>query len=174
MPFMFFSSVHQTIITWHQNLSWGKARSQSRSSAMNFARSKNSSTKAGSLTTGGGLYSTKDRSAFISGCCRKPKHCIKTRDQVAGMPSYHLHCWMFGNGQKNDTIIQFVIQFSVTSHSLILKGSRLVSSQPYFSAVFSDLHNSADDVTCILLTESFAKQPSHTSKPNSNSLKSCL
>lgn len=76
--------------------------------------------------------------------------------------------------RKNDTIIQFVIQFSVTSHSLILKGSRLVSSQPYFSAVFSDLHNSADDVTCTLLTESFAKQPSHTSKPNSNSLKSCL
>lgn len=132
----FFSSVHQTIITWHQNLSWGKARSQSRSSAMNFARSKNSSTKAGSLTTGGGLYSTKDRSAFISGCCRKPKDCIKTRDQVAGMPSYHLHCWTFGNGQKNDTIIQFVIQFSVTSHSLILKGSRLVSSQPYFSGYF--------------------------------------
>lgn len=35
---------------------------------MNLALSKNSSTKAGSLARGGGLYSTKDRSAFISGC----------------------------------------------------------------------------------------------------------
>lgn len=108
----FFSSVHKTIITWHQNLSWGKARSQFRSSAMNFARSKNSSTKAGSLTTGGGLYSTKDRSAFISGRCRKPKHGIKNTDRVTGMPSYHLHCSL--NCRKptqNSTLVQFDIQF---------------------------------------------------------------
>lgn len=149
----FFSSVCKTIITWHQNLSWGKARSQSRSSAMNLARSKNSSTKAGSLTTGGGLYSTKDRSALISGCCRKPKHCIKTRDQVAGMPSSHLHCWISGNWQKNYTIIQSVIQFSGNFPFSNTQIKNSVSSQPYFSAVFSDLHNSADDVTCTLLTK---------------------
>lgn len=108
----FFSSVHKTVITWHQNLSWGKARSQFRSSAMNFARSKNSSTKAGSLTTGGGLYSTKDRSALISGCCGKPERWIKTTDQVTGTLGYHSRRSLnFRKPTQNYTVIQSDIRF---------------------------------------------------------------
>lgn len=159
----FFISVHKPILTWHQNFSWGKARSQLRSSEMNFARSRNSSTKAGSLVAGGGLYSTKDRSALISGCCRKPKHCLKTREQGRGTPRYHVLCSLTARKPKL-TLTHLTFRSLVTSHSVSSQGSRAVALHLYLSVSSSGLQNVVDVVPCSLLTRRLAKQSSHTSQ----------
>lgn len=169
----FFFSVHKIIITWHQNLSWGKARSQFRSSAMNFARSKNSSTKAGSLTTGGGLYSTKDRSAFISGCCRKPKHCIKTTDQVAGMPSSHLHCSLNFRKPTKKKKWHFNTIWHSVPWELPIFWSFKAAHQRVCILIYQQYFQTFT-IGCTLLTNSLAKQSSHAFKTNSNTFMSWL